>query len=50
MLSLMPRILAMVLRFMQKKSLAAMPMVEKRRPSHRTSITKATGCALGRAQ
>jgi hypothetical protein len=43
MLSLMPNIVAMVLRLMQKKSLAAMPMVLKSRPSHDISIMNARG-------
>jgi hypothetical protein len=45
MLSLIPRILAIVLRFIQKKSLAAMPIVLKSNASHITRIVKATGCA-----
>jgi hypothetical protein len=45
MLSLMPKMLAMVLRLMQKKSLAAIPIVLNSRPSHDTSRTKATGFA-----
>lgn len=45
MLSLMPSRLAMVLRLTQKKSLAAIPIVLKRSPSHKTSITKAKGFA-----
>ena len=47
MLSLIPRIVAIVLRLMQKKSLAAMPMVLNRRPSHETRMRKATGLACG---
>ena len=43
MLSLIPRMFAIVLRFMQKKSLAAMPIVLKRRPSHSIRIMKASG-------
>lgn len=43
MLSLIPKQFAIVLRFIQKKSLAAMPMVLKSRPSHMTRIAKATG-------
>jgi len=39
----MPRIVAIVLRSIQKKSLAAMPMVLKRMPSHATSRAKAIG-------
>ena len=50
MLSLSPRMLAMVLRLMQKKSLAAIPIALKRRPSHSTMIMKATGFALGNVQ
>jgi hypothetical protein len=50
MLSLIPSELAMVLRLMQKKSLAAMPIVLNRRASHKTRITNATGFALGRRQ
>ena len=46
MLSLIPKILAIVLRFMQKKSLAAIPIVLKRRPSHTVKRTKAKGRAL----
>jgi hypothetical protein len=45
MLSLIPRMLAMVLRLMQKKSLAAMPMVENSSPSHEIKIMNATGFA-----
>lgn len=44
-LSLMPNMRAMVLRLTQKKSLAAMPMVLKRRASHRVIRAKATGFA-----
>ncbi|KAL8795721.1 MAG: hypothetical protein Q9195_001772 [Heterodermia aff. obscurata] len=50
MLSLIPRMLAIVLRFIQKKSLAAIPIVLKSRPSQTTRITKATGFALGSLQ
>jgi hypothetical protein len=50
MLWLIPRIVAIVLRFIQKKSLAAIPIVVNRSPIHSTSIIKATGCAFGRAQ
>ena len=50
MLSLIPNIDAMVLRLMQKKSEAAMPIVVKSRASHSESMIKATGCALGRLQ
>lgn len=49
MLSLIPRIFAIVLKFIQKKSLAAMPIVLNRRPSHNTRIVKAIGltwCSL----
>jgi len=41
----MPKMLAMVLRLIQKKSLAAIPIVLNSRPSHDTSRTKATGFA-----
>ena len=47
MLSLIPRIVAIVLRLMQKKSLAAMPIVLNKRPSHVTRMRKATGLACG---
>jgi len=50
MLSLIPSILAIVLRFIQKKSLAAMPMVENSRPSHETRMMKLTGLACGNLQ
>lgn len=50
MLSLMPRRPDMVLRLTQKKSLAAMPMVEKSRASHATRMAKPTGFACGRRQ
>ena len=50
MLSLIPRIVAIVLRLMQKKSLAAIPMVLKRRPSHETRMRKAMGLAWGMEQ
>jgi len=46
----MPRIVAMVLRSIQKKSLAAMPMVLKRRPSQATSRAKAMGLTCDRVQ
>lgn len=46
-LSLVPSMLAIVLRLTQKKSLAAMPMVLKRRPSHNKIIVKAIGFACG---
>jgi hypothetical protein len=49
-LSLMPRMRAMVLRLTQKKSLAAMPMVLKRRASQSVIRTKAMGLACGRRQ
>jgi hypothetical protein len=48
--SLMPRMFAMVLRFMHRKSEAAMPMVLKRSAVHITSIMNATGFALAREQ
>jgi hypothetical protein len=41
--SLRPNIAEMDSRFSQKKSLAAMPMVEKSRPSHDIRIVNATG-------
>lgn len=50
MLSLIPRIVAIVLKLMQKKSLAAMPIVLNRRPSHETRMRKATGLAWGMEQ
>jgi hypothetical protein len=50
MLSLMPNIDAIVLRLMQKKSDAAMPIVVKHSASHRESIMKATGWAVSRLQ
>jgi hypothetical protein len=50
MLSLIPRMLAIVERLIQKKSEAAIPIVVKSRPSHRVKIIKATGCALLRSQ
>ena len=50
MLSLMPKILAIVLKFIQKKSLAAIPIVLNRRPSHSTRIVKAIGLAWCRLQ
>lgn len=49
-LSLMPRMLAMVLRFMQRKSLAAMPMVLKSSASHSVMMVNASGFALARLQ
>lgn len=42
-LSLIPRMLAIVLKLMQRKSDAAIPMVLNSRPVHITSMTKATG-------
>jgi hypothetical protein len=50
MLSLIPRIPAIVLRSIQKKSLAAMPMVEKSKPSHDMSRMKAIGFKCGMRQ
>lgn len=50
MLSLIPKILAIVLKFIQKKSLAAMPIVLNRRPSHITRIAKAIGLTWCRLQ
>jgi hypothetical protein len=50
MLSLIPRIDAMVLRLGQKNSEAAMPIVENNSASHSERIMKATGCAFGRLQ
>jgi hypothetical protein len=49
-LSLIPNIDAIVLRLMQKKSEAAMPIVVKSNPSHKESIMKAIGCAFSRLQ
>lgn len=49
-LSLIPRMLASVLRLMHKKSLAAMPIVLNSSDSHRMMMRKATGLAFGRAQ
>ncbi|CCF44005.1 hypothetical protein CH063_13549 [Colletotrichum higginsianum] len=49
-LSLRPRIAEMVLRLTLKKSLAAMPMVVKSKPSQQTRMTKARDCALARSQ
>ena len=40
----------MVDRFGQKKSLAAIPIVENRRQSHNVNINRATGCACGMRQ
>jgi hypothetical protein len=42
-LSLRPRTVAIVLRLTLKKSLAAIPIVVKRRPSQRTMMVNATG-------
>ena len=49
-LSLMPKTLAIVLRFIHKKSDAAIPIVLKRRPSHRIRIMNATGFTPARLQ
>ena len=49
-LSLKPRTLAKVLRSIQRKSLAAMPMVLKRSDSHRTMTMKASGLAFAAVQ
>jgi hypothetical protein len=49
-LSLMPNMLAIVLKLMQRKSDAAMPIVLKRRLTHSTRMVKATGWAFGREQ
>jgi hypothetical protein len=49
-LSLIPRMLAIVLRLMQRKSEAAIPIVLNRRPIHITSITNATGWACDSKQ
>ena len=49
-LSLMPSMLAIVLRLMQKKSLAAMPIALKRKLSHTTSMMNASGLALASLQ
>jgi hypothetical protein len=49
-LSLMPRRFAIVLRLMQRKSEAAMPIVLKRRLTQITRMRKAKGWALGRLQ
>lgn len=45
-----PRTLAIVLKLTLKKSLAAIPMVEKSSPSQSASRAKATGFAFGRTQ
>jgi hypothetical protein len=44
-LSLIPQMLAIVLRLTEKKSLAAMPIVVNKSPSQRVKIIKATGFA-----
>jgi hypothetical protein len=49
-LSLSPSTLEMVLRLTLKKSLAAMPMVVKSRPSHTARMAKATGFTLPKVQ
>ena len=49
-LSLIPRTLAKVLRFMHRKSLAAIPMVLNNKHSHSMRIINATGLAFGREQ
>lgn len=49
-LSLMPNMRAMVLRLTQKKSLAAIPMVLKRRASQSVMRMKAIGFAWGKRQ
>jgi hypothetical protein len=49
-LSLMPKMLAIVLRLMHKKSEAAIPMVLKRRLIHMTRIIKAMALTLDREQ
>jgi hypothetical protein len=48
--SLIPNVLAIVLRFTQKKSAAAMPIVENRRPSHKVRIVNAIGFTLPKLQ
>lgn len=50
MLSLIPKMLEIVLRLMQKKSLAAIPIVLNSRPSHNIKITNATGLAPSNLQ
>jgi hypothetical protein len=50
MLSLIPRIDAIVLRLGQKNSEAAIPIVENKSASHSERIIKAPGCAFGRLQ
>jgi hypothetical protein len=49
-LSLMPKMLAIVLRLMHKKSEAAIPMVLKRRLIHMTRMINATALTLEREQ
>jgi hypothetical protein len=49
-LSLIPNIVAIVLRLTQRKSLAAMPTVLKSKPSHNAMTMKATGFASERLQ
>jgi hypothetical protein len=49
-LSLSPSRCAIVLRLMQKKSLAAMPIMLKSRHSHSTMAMKANGCTCGAPQ
>jgi hypothetical protein len=49
-LSLRPRTVAIVLRLTLKKSLAAMPMVVKRRPSQSTRAVNAMGLTLPKEQ
>jgi len=49
-LSLIPRIVAIVLKFMQKKSEAAIPIVENSRPSQEIKRVKARGFRWGRRQ
>ena len=49
-LSLIPRILAIVLRLMHRKSLAAIPMVLNSNASHSASMMNATGFAFPKLQ
>ena len=49
-LSLIPSRVAIVLRLMQRKSEAAIPMVLKSKASQTTSMMKAKGLACGRWQ
>jgi hypothetical protein len=49
-LSLRPKILAKVLRSIQRKSLAAIPIVLKSNDSHRIKMTNATGLASAKLQ